>query len=58
MPKAKAGVVRKITRSALKKVLITGGLLGFGATTAGAISAAKERAQQPLAPPTQLPPGY
>lgn len=58
MSKPKKGPVRRLLGSATKKLMIVGGLLGMGATAAGAMGAAKERARQPLAPPTQLPPGY
>ena len=41
-----------------KKMLIGGGLLAGGAAIGGGMSAAKVRAQQPLAPAETVPPGY
>lgn len=41
-----------------RKLMIGGGLLAAGATMAGGVSAARERAQQPLASPQSVPPGY
>lgn len=55
---AAGAAARKVGGRIARKVLVTSGILGTGATLAGAASAAKEEAKRPLAPPNALPPGY
>lgn len=40
------------------KLMIGGGLITAGAVGAGTVASAKQKAQQPMAPPTQYPQGY
>jgi hypothetical protein len=56
-PVAAAGATKKGLGLG-KKVLIGAGLLGAGSALGGAFSAGKVRAAQPMAPPSEYPPGY
>jgi len=62
---AKAGIKEGIKgfgadigKKIIKPLTIGGLLIAGGAAMAGAAATAKEKTQQPLAPPTEYPPGY